>query len=140
MNFMLPLLFVIEIFRQRNRSKNRVNLEINFGIFELSVFWDLLFFLSFRSKYLDNRIGANSNFWEKIRTHFKFLYSEFYHPPFLFFPFYFLLPIYGRESTVFRSKFRNGDFNGFTRFEVSWILNSHPYWLVCVSMSVISIT
>ena len=32
--------------------------------------------------------------------------------------FYFLLPI-SRESIVFGSNFRNGDFNGFTRLEVS---------------------
>ena len=31
--------------------------------------------------------------------------------------YYFLLPI-SRESIVFESKFRNGDFDGFTRFEV----------------------
>ena len=31
--------------------------------------------------------------------------------------FYFLLPI-SRESIVLRSNFRNGDFDGFTRFEV----------------------
>ena len=31
--------------------------------------------------------------------------------------FYFLLPI-SRESIVFGSNFRNGDFDGFTRFEV----------------------
>ena len=30
---------------------------------------------------------------------------------------YFLLPV-SRESIVFRSNFRNGDFDGFTRFEV----------------------
>ena len=34
------------------------------------------------------------------------------------FLFYFLLPI-SRESIVFGSNFRNGDFVGFTRFEVS---------------------
>ena len=33
-------------------------------------------------------------------------------------PFYFLLPI-SRESIAFGSNFRNGDFDGFTRFEVS---------------------
>ena len=33
------------------------------------------------------------------------------------FSFYFLLPI-SRESIVFGSNFRNGDFDGFTRFEV----------------------
>ena len=32
--------------------------------------------------------------------------------------FYFLLPI-NRESIVLGSNFRNGDFDGFTRFEVS---------------------
>ena len=32
--------------------------------------------------------------------------------------FYFLLPV-SRESIVFGSNFRNGDFDGFTRFEVS---------------------
>ena len=32
--------------------------------------------------------------------------------------FYFLLPI-SRESIVFGSNFRNGDFDGFTRFEGS---------------------
>ena len=32
--------------------------------------------------------------------------------------FYFLLPI-SRESIVFGSHFRNGDFDGFSRFEVS---------------------
>ena len=32
--------------------------------------------------------------------------------------YYFLLPI-SRESIVFGSNFRNGDFDGFTRFEVS---------------------
>ena len=33
-------------------------------------------------------------------------------------PFYFLLLIPSRESIVFGSNFRNGDFDGFTRFEV----------------------
>ena len=33
------------------------------------------------------------------------------------FPFYFLLPIHGRESVVFGTNFRKGDFEGFTRFE-----------------------
>ena len=32
-------------------------------------------------------------------------------------PCYFLLPI-SRESIVFGSNFRNGDFDGFTRFEI----------------------
>ena len=36
----------------------------------------------------------------------------------------FLLPI-SRESIVFGSNFRNGDFDGFTRFEVSGIRKSH---------------
>ena len=35
----------------------------------------------------------------------------------LHFLFYFLLPI-SRESIVFGSNFRSGDFDGFTRFEV----------------------
>ena len=37
------------------------------------------------------------------------IYIEYY---------YFLLPI-SRESIIFGSNFRNGDFDGFTRFEVS---------------------
>ena len=36
----------------------------------------------------------------------------------LFIYFYFLLPI-SRESIVFGSNFRSGDFDGFTRFEAS---------------------
>ena len=38
------------------------------------------------------------------------------------FPFY---PCNGKESIVYGSSFRNGDFDGFTRYEVSWILKSH---------------
>ena len=38
---------------------------------------------------------------------------------FLFFFFYFLLPMHGRESIVFKPNFRNGDFDGFISFEVS---------------------
>ena len=38
--------------------------------------------------------------------------------------FYFLLPI-SRESIVFGSNFWNRDFDGITRFEVSWIWKSH---------------
>ena len=37
--------------------------------------------------------------------------------------FYILLPI-TRESIVFESNFRNWDFDGFTRFEISWIRKS----------------
>ena len=46
--------------------------------------------------------------------------------------FYFLLPI-SRESIVFGSNFRNGDIEGFTRFEVPWIRN-HIFskWSVCI--------
>ena len=32
--------------------------------------------------------------------------------------YYFLLPMHGRVGVVFGSNFRNGDFDGFTRFEV----------------------
>ena len=39
--------------------------------------------------------------------------------------FYFLLPVPGRRSFVFESNFRNGDFDGFTRFEVSRIRKSY---------------
>ena len=38
--------------------------------------------------------------------------------------FYFFLPI-SRERIVFGSNFRNGDFDGFTRFEVLWIRKSY---------------
>ena len=38
--------------------------------------------------------------------------------------YYFLLPI-SRESIVLGSNFRSGDFDGFTRFDVSWIRKSH---------------
>ena len=38
--------------------------------------------------------------------------------------FCFLLPI-SRESIVFGSKFRNGDFDGFTRYEDPWIRKSY---------------
>ena len=38
--------------------------------------------------------------------------------------FYFLLPI-SRESIVFGSNFRSGDFDGFTCFEVPWIRKTH---------------
>ena len=37
------------------------------------------------------------------------------------FKYYFLLPIYGRESIVLESNFQNWNFDGLTRFEVSWI-------------------
>ena len=61
---------------------------------------------------------------------------------FVFF-FYFLLPI-SRESIVFGSNFKNGDFDGFTRYEDSLIQKSHFQHLVwvyvCVCVSVISIT
>ena len=38
--------------------------------------------------------------------------------------YYFLLPI-SRESIALGSNFRNGDFDGFTRFEVPWIRKTH---------------
>ena len=58
---------------------------------------------------------------------------------FLMTPFHFLLPI-RRESIVFGSNFRNGDFDGFTCFEVPWIQKSFSVFGLCVCVSVISIT
>ena len=48
--------------------------------------------------------------------------SEF--PNFLAF-FTFSYPCNGRESIVFGSKFRNGDFDRFIRYEYPWIRKSH---------------
>ena len=49
-------------------------------------------------------------------------YSIFRGFPVIYY--YFLLPI-RRESTVFRSNFRSGDINGFTRSEIPWIRTSN---------------
>ena len=54
-------------------------------------------------------LGMNTNGISTLKLFGNILFFFFFH---------FLLPI-SRESIVFRSNFRNGDFDGFTRFEVS---------------------
>ena len=57
------------------------------------------------------------------------------------FNFYFLLPIYGRESIVFWSKFQNLHFDTFTCFEFSPTSENLIFrgWSVCVYISKISL-
>ena len=61
----------------------------------------------------------NDNFNDDLVI-FQIALKELHHP--IFFPVYppscHLLSPISRESIVFGSNFRNGDFDGFTRFEV----------------------
>ena len=76
--------------------------------------------------FLSNSLRLNFNLFENTTmSHSVLLINNLFSPcklPFLHF--YFLLPI-SRETIVFGSNFRSGDFDGFTRFEVSWIRKSH---------------
>ena len=85
------------------------------GFFFISTF----FFLQKSTKFITNCRNRNPSNWS----------------------YYFLLPIC-RESSVFGSNFRNGDFDGFTCLEVPRIRKTHFQQMVCVyvCVSVISIT
>ena len=54
--------------------------------------------------------------------------------------FYVLLPVYGRDSTVLGSNFRNGDFDRFKYFEVSRIRKITFFCCWSLSLCVTSIT
>ena len=67
---------------------------------------------------------------------FSSVFALIWYPKFACLTFYFILPMHGRASIVFKSKFRSVDFDGFTHFKsLESILSG---WSVCACL--ISIT
>ena len=89
---------------------------LNFKISMLNIGWEI----NVCNKYF---------YWNEIRRSFLdhkkiqgIGQGNFKH----FFIFTFFYPYNGRESIIFKSNFRNGDFDEFTQYEVAWV-RKFPY-------------
>ena len=93
--------------------KNCTQLTMRQMVFDLEFYWFCKFFIYLFFAFLFQTAWELANSFvskmRKLENWTKFIRKVF---------FYFPLPIYGRKSIVLGSNFQNGDFEGFTHFEV----------------------